>query len=120
LTIDVLKAEHLVNSTVSLNILNGIGQSLEIQPLELVPAEDTDTTTTAQPEEPTNSGPASDPSTGAEEEEGGVSTGGVVAIVFFIILGVGAGVYFYRKRNGAGSERMPLSGASMSSLSSSS
>ena len=49
-------------------------------------------------------------------KEGGLSGGSVAAIVIFVILGIGAGVYFYRKRTGSGSERMPLSGTSMSSL----
>ena len=49
-------------------------------------------------------------------KEGGLSGGAVAAIVIFVILGIGAGVYFYRKRTGSGSERMPLSGTSMSSL----
>ena len=52
------------------------------------------------------------------DQKGGLSGGAVAAIVIFVILGVVAGVYFYRKRNGSGSERMPLSGTSMSSLSS--
>ena len=62
----------------------------------------------------------SDASTAQPPEEqttkGGLSGGAVAAIVIFVILGIGAGVYFYRKRMGSGSERMPLSGTSMSSL----
>ena len=68
--------------------------------------------------EPINSTTESGKGGGAEPKKGGLSGGAVAAIVIFVILGVVAGVYFYRKRIGSGSERMPLSGTSMSSLSS--
>ena len=77
--------------------------------------------TTTQKPGYNSSDSSADPSTStqAPEEqprEGGLSGGAVAAIVIFVILGIGAGVYFYRKRMGSGSERMPLSGTSMSSL----
>ena len=82
----------------------------------MVSKEDSDATT----QEP-GGGNSSDvvtaePSEDPAEKEGGLSGGSVAAIVIFVILGIGAGVYFYRKRTGSGSERMPLSGTSMSSL----
>ena len=99
------------------NILN----ILQIDAFPLVSKEGSDATTptpggnssdaTANPSG-SNSTPLPDP----EVKEGGLSGGAVAAIVIFVILGIGAGVYFYRKRTGSGSERMPLSGTSMSSL----
>ena len=136
----------MVNTTVSLNISNEIGELLkvstfchqlshhgalllllskpikhnilnilQIEAFPLVSKESSDTTT-QEPGGNSSDASASTQLPDPKEKEGGLSGGSVAAIVIFVILGIGAGVYFYRKRTGSGSERMPLSGTSMSSL----
>ena len=55
---------------------------------------------------------------GGEAEAGTNTTGLAVVLLLCVLLGLGTGLYCYRKRAAATSERLPLSGSSMNSLSS--
>ena len=55
---------------------------------------------------------------GGEAEAGTNTTGLAVVLLLCVLLGLGTGLHCYRKRAAATSERLPLSGSSMNSLSS--